>query len=163
MNNEPQWDKDKVREIIASLCHKEGALLPILHAVQQAQGYIPKEAIPIIAQALSQTAAEIHGVISFYDDFRLSPVGKHLIQICRAEACQARGARRLEEHAKAVLNIDYHGTTLDREFTLKPVYCLGNCACGPSVRVNDDVLADVSPTKFDRLINKLTTTVIELS
>jgi formate dehydrogenase subunit gamma len=163
MNNALQWDQQAVIDIVHSLHLKEGALLPILHAIQDSQGYIPKASIPIIAKALNQAVAEIHGVISFYEDFRTAPVGQHVIQLCRAEACQARGARQLEAHAKASLKIDYHNTTADKEFTLLPVYCLGNCACGPSIKVNNDVVAAVSPEKFDAITSKLTTYVVELN
>ena len=163
MNKDQKWDEEKVNEILSSLRDKEGALLPILHAIQTTQGYIPKGAIPAIAQALHQTVAEIHGVISFYEDFRTEPTGRNIIQICRAEACQARGARQLEQHAKQKLSIDFHGTTPDQEFTLQPAYCLGNCACGPSLRVNNDIVAEVHPEKFDALLSKLTTYVVELS
>ena len=163
MSNAPQWDQQAVIDIVQHLQHKEGALLPILHAVQNSQGFIPKASLAIIAKALNQTVAEIHGVISFYEDFRTEPVGKHVIQICRAEACQARGARQLEAHAKASLKVDYHNTTIDKEFTLLPVYCLGNCACGPSIRINDDIIADVSTEKFDAITSRLTTYIVELS
>lgn len=167
MNNTQQKAKQRdnraVSEIIQSLSKKDGALLPILHAIQNARGYIPKELIPMIADALHQTSAEIHGVISFYHHFRTTPPGKHVVQICRAEACQSRGSRSLENHAKETLNVSYYTTTADREFTLEPVYCLGNCACGPSIRVNDDVIAEVTPKKFDAIVSKLTTHVVELN
>jgi formate dehydrogenase subunit gamma len=162
MSNAPEWDKRAIIDIVQSLFHKKGALLPILHAIQGSQGYIPKASVPIIAKALNQTVAEVHGVISFYEDFRTSPVGQNVIQICRAEACQARGSRQLEQHVKTSLKIDYHHTTPDKEFTLLPVYCLGNCACGPSIRVNDDIIAEVSPQKFDTIADMLTTYIVEL-
>lgn len=162
MNELTQWDPQAVQEVIASLQHKPGALLPILHAIQNSQGYIPAESLPMIATALHQTRAEIHGVITFYHHFRMTPPGRHSLEVCRAEACQARGSRALEAHVKAKLGIDYHNTTTDREFSLEPVYCLGNCACGPSIRVGDDIVGRVTPDKFDQLVDELTTVALEI-
>ena len=130
-----------------------GALLPILHAVQDALGFIPDGAIAQIAHGLNLSRAEVHGVVSFYHYFRTHPVGRNIVYLCRAEACQALGARALEMHAKKSLGIDFHGTTADGAVTLEPVYCLGNCACGPSVLVNADELhARVTPESFDALV-----------
>jgi len=162
MNHTPSWDSKAVLEVINDLKHKPGALLPILHGIQDSQGYIPPAAVPQIAEALQQTAAEIHGVISFYHHFRTNPPGRQVVQICRAEACQAVGSRQLEAHAKEQLGIDYHGTTPDQEITLEPVYCLGNCACGPSVRVDDHIIGRVTPEKFDALVEELTTQAVEV-
>jgi len=148
-----------LREMIESVVElhrgKIGALLPILHSVQDQLGHIPSEAVPMIARELSLSRAEIQGVIGFYHDFRTEPVGEHIIHICRAEACQAMGARELEEYATKRLGVSYGGTTADGKFTLQPVYCLGNCACSPSVRINDDLHARVSKPKFDELISAL--------
>ncbi|WP_158965567.1 formate dehydrogenase subunit gamma [Paraglaciecola sp. L3A3] len=163
MSDVSSWDPQAVKDIIDSLRGMPGALLPILHAIQDSQGYIPKDSVPIIASALNQTSAEIHGVISFYHHFRTSKPGNHVIQLCRAEACQARGARELEKHAKSSLNLDYHGTTTDQEFTLEPVYCLGNCSNGPNIQINDEIFARVSNTKFDQLLEQKTTYIVELS
>lgn len=133
---------------------RPGALLPLLHAVQEALGYVPGAAVPLIAHALNLTRAEVHGVISFYHYFRSTPPGRHLVQICRAEACQALGARALEAHAKQALGIGFHETTADGAITLEPVYCLGNCGCGPSVLIDtDDLHARVTPEKFDALMH----------
>ena len=156
------WTPDMIRDEVDALKHKRGALLPILHAVQNRFGYIPEGAVAIIAKALQQTRAEVHGVISFYHHFRTHPVGSKVIHLCRAEACQAMGGRALETHIKARLGVDYHGTTADNEFTLEPVYCLGNCACAPSIRVNDDIHGRVTPQKFDRLADKLTTATLDI-
>ena len=128
MSDKAKWDPQTVQRIIASLQHKPGALLPILHGIQDALGYIPPDSVPMIADALLQTRAEIHGVITFYHHFRLTPPGRIKLEVCRAEACQARGSRHLETYVKEKLGIDYHHTTLDKEFSLEPVYCLGNCA-----------------------------------
>lgn len=132
-----------------------GALLPVLHSVQDKLGFIPTEAVPLIAGALNLSRAEIHGVMSFYHDFRSEPPGEHVVHLCRAEACQAMGALNLEQHARERLGIEFGETTQDGLFTLEPVYCLGNCACSPSIRVNDEIHARVTPDKFDELIARL--------
>ena len=134
---------------------KIGALLPVLHSIQDKLGHVPQEAIVMIARAMSLSRAEIHGVMSFYHDFRSEPAGEHIVHLCRAEACQAMGARELEQHARDRLGIDYGETTPDGLFTLEPVYCLGNCACSPSLRVNDDLHARVTAETFDELIEQM--------
>lgn len=145
----------RLSRILEQLSSLEGALLPILHQVQDEFGYLPAEAVPLIASALNLSRAEVHGVISFYHEFRSEPCGRHLVQLCRAEACQAMGARNLEAHAKQRLGIDFGETTADGEVTLEPVYCLGNCACSPSVRIGDKVYARVDAQRFDQLIDQL--------
>ena len=155
-------DREKASQIIARLQHKPGALLPILHDIQEELGFVPGDIVPLIADALGQTRAEIHGVISFYHEFRTHPPGCHTLQICRAEACQARGSRALEHYAKQRLGVDYHQTTVDGEITLEPVYCLGNCACGPTVRVGNRIVGRVDQQRFDQLIDELTTVAVEL-
>ena len=132
-----------------------GGLLPLLHAIQTAIGYVPAESVAEIAAALNLSRAEVHGVISFYHDFRSEPAGRHVLQICRAEACQAMGSRALEAHAKNTLGIDYGDTTADGATSLQPVYCLGNCACSPSVRIDDDVHARVDAERLDALLAAL--------
>jgi formate dehydrogenase subunit gamma len=132
-----------------------GPLLPILHEIQHTLGHVPPEAVPLIGRALNLSRAEIHGVVGFYPDFRSEPPGEHTVQICRAEACQAVGARDLERHAKQRLGIGYGETTADGRITLEAVYCLGNCACSPSLRVNDDLHARVTADAFDALIESL--------
>lgn len=154
---------DTVETIVTSLKHKPGALLPILHGIQDHFGYIPDDAIPVIARALRITAADVYGVVSFYHYFRSEQPGRHVVELCRAEACQARGARALESHAKARLGVDYGQTTTDRSITLKPVYCLGNCATGPSVRVGEQIKGRMDPARFDRLVDDLTTYKLELN
>lgn len=154
---------DLINNIIKSLKDKPGALLPILHAIQNATGYIPKESIKLIGFALNQTPAEIYGVITFYHYFRTSPPANHSIQICRAEACQARGSRQLEQHVKDKLNIDYKGKTADGEFDLSAVYCLGNCSRGPTISINNTVFGSVTNKKFDEITERLSTYVVELN
>jgi len=134
---------------------KVGTLLPVLHSIQDKLGHVPKEAVPMIAQAMNLSRAEIHGVMTFYHDFRSEPSGENIIHLCRAEACQAMGARELEQHVMESLGIGYGETTADGLVTLEPVYCLGNCACTPSIRINDEIHARVSSEKFDDLLTRL--------
>lgn len=129
-----------------------GALLPILHAIQDALGFVPEAAVPAIANELNQSRAEVHGTLSFYHYFRTRPSGRHVVYVCRAEACQSMGARDLERHARQRLGIDFHETTSDGEFTLEPVYCLGNCACSPSVLIDKTLHGRVDAERFDALL-----------
>jgi formate dehydrogenase subunit gamma len=145
-------DPGRVRELVDRHGGRPGALLPILHDVQRQFGYVPDEAVPVIAKALNLSRAEVHGVITFYHWFRRKPGGRQVLYVCRAEACQAMGARELENHAKARLQVDFHETTADGRFTLEPIYCLGNCACSPAVMIDEDVHGRVTPEKFDELI-----------
>ena len=132
---------------------RPGALLPILHAIQDALGWIPPDAVAVIANDLNQTRAEVHGVVTFYHHFRATRPGRHVVRLCRAEACQALGARELETHAKRMLGIDFHQTTADGAITLEPVYCLGNCGCGPSLLLDDEELhARVTTDAFDAIV-----------
>lgn len=149
---EQHWDLDTVRGIIAETKTKPGALLPILHGIQDALGYVPPDSVPLIASELNLSRAEVHGVISFYHYFRDTPPGKRTIYLCRAEACQAMGSDALESHAKQSLGIDYHDTTADGAFSLEPVYCLGNCACSPSIMIDKEVHGRVSPERFDEIV-----------
>ncbi|MBF9060227.1 formate dehydrogenase subunit gamma [Rhodobacterales bacterium HKCCSP123] len=126
----------EIDAIISAHLHLEGPLLPILHALQEVFGCVPSEAHGPIADALNITRAELHGVISFYHDFRDKPAGVHVVKICRAEACQAVGANALSEAVLGNLGLDWHGTTADGRVTVEPVYCLGLCACGPAAMVD---------------------------
>lgn len=130
----------------------EGPLLPILHAVQAEFGFIPNDVIQLIADELNITRAEVHGVITFYHDFRDAPAGKHIVKICRAEACQSVGANALSERAFEKLGVDWHGTTANGAVTLEPVYCLGLCACGPAAMVDGKVVGRVDAAKLDKLL-----------
>jgi formate dehydrogenase subunit gamma len=140
---------------VAQLKDEPGALLPVLHAIQDALGYVPEDAVPLIAEGLNLSRAEVHGVISFYHYFRTAPSGRHVIYVCRAEACQAMNGRSLEAHAKDRLGVGLHGTTADHAFTLEPVYCLGNCACSPSVMVDGQVYGRVTPDRFDEIVREV--------
>ncbi len=127
---------DRIAEILEAHQGLEGPLLPILHAIQAAFGYVPDTAIPQIAKALMLSKAEVHGVISFYHDFREKPAGRHVLKLCRAEACQTVGADAVADRIKRALGIDWHETTADGRVTLEPVFCLGLCACGPAAMVD---------------------------
>jgi len=145
--------QSSVLDACARLKDLPGALLPIFHAVQEALGYVPKDAVPLIARQLNLSLAEVHGTLSFYHYFRKEPAGRHVVHLCRAEACQAVGAVELEAHAKQTLGIDFHGTTIDGAISLEPVYCLGNCALGPSVMIDDELKGRVSAQRFDALMD----------
>jgi len=147
--------QEMVEAAVAAHRDRIGALLPVLHEVQDKLGYVPGDAVSMIASALHLSRAEVHGVISFYHDFRTEPPGEHMVHICRAEACQAMGARELERHVGERLGIGLGQTTADGLVTLEPVYCLGNCACAPSIRINDEIHARVTPEKFNGLIDGL--------
>ena len=144
----------QVREIAARHVARPGGLLPALHAVQDELGYVPPESVPTLADLFNLSRAEVHGVISFYHLFRTTPPGRRTLYLCRAEACQAMGARALEEHAMECLGIGFHETTADRRFSLEPIYCLGNCACSPAVMIDDCVHGRVTPEGFDALLEE---------
>ncbi|MFS8147294.1 formate dehydrogenase subunit gamma [Rhizobium sp. BR 249] len=129
----------RTRSIVADLRFLEGPLLPILHEVQEEFGYVPQEALPVIAEELNLSRAEVHGVMTFYHDYRDHPAGRHLLKLCRAEACQSMGGDAVAERVKKLLGIDFHQTTLDGSVTLEPVYCLGLCACAPAAMLDGEV------------------------
>lgn len=132
--------KDRLTEILDAHRGMEGALLPILHAVQASFGHVPEAALPIIAADQGISRAEAHGVMSFYHDFREKPAGRHVLKLCRAEACQAVGADALAEAVKAKLGLDWHETAKDGSVTLEPIFCLGLCACGPAALVDGQLV-----------------------
>ncbi len=141
--------RDAVLAATGRLKQEPGALLPVLHAVQEALGYVPAEAVPLIADELNLSRADVHGVISFYHYFRSEPAGRRVLYLCRAESCQAVGGAELERHVKARLGVDYHQTTADGAYTLEPVYCLGNCACSPAFMAEGELHGRVTPERFD--------------
>jgi formate dehydrogenase subunit gamma len=147
-------ERAAVESAIQRFGQEPGPLIVVLHAVQDALGYIPPAAIPEIASGLNLSRAEVHGVVTFYHYFRTSPHGRHVVQICRAEACQARGGAALEAHAQKRLGIGFDQTTSDGGTTLEAVYCLGNCATGPSVRMDGRMYSNVTPERFDALIGR---------
>jgi formate dehydrogenase subunit gamma len=144
--------KDQIDLILRDCAKRPGSLLIVLHAVQQEFGYVPEEAVPLIAAGLNLSRAEVHGVLSFYHHFRRAPRGRHLVQVCRAESCLAMQGESLVAHAKQRLQIDFHETTEDGRFSLDAVYCLGNCACSPAIMIDDEPYGRVSPERFDALI-----------
>lgn len=145
----PKEIRAAVLEVTDRLKDLPGALLPVLHGVQEALGYVPEDAVPLIAREMNLSRADVHGVISFYHFFRSHPSGRRVIYVCRAESCQAMGAVTLEKHIKQRLGVDFHQTTADGAYTLEPVYCLGNCACSPAIMVDDELQGRVTPARFD--------------
>jgi formate dehydrogenase subunit gamma len=141
-----------ISAIVAELKDKPGALLPILHRIQEEAGYVPEDVVPILAQELNLTRAEVHGVVTFYHDFRRTPPGRHILRICQAESCQATGSEALTDHARKHLGINLHETTADAQFTLEPVYCLGNCACSPAVMIDGEVFGRVTPERLREIV-----------
>ncbi len=133
----------------------EGALLPLMHAIQDDIGYIPEEVYPQISKALALSVAEVHGFVTFYHHFRTHPVGKHVLQVCRAESCQAMGSEKLEADIKKQLGVDYHETTSDGQVTLLPVYCLGNCACSPAVMMDEELYGRVDAQLVAELVSEV--------
>ena len=152
MQTYEQWNAERAAEIISEYTAREGATLIILQALQDAFGYVPEPAIPMVADALNLSRAEVHGVFTFYHDLRNEPAGRHVLKLCRAEACQAMGSRALENYARKKLGVDFHETTADGRFSLEPVYCLGNCACSPAVMVDETVHGRVTPQKLDEIL-----------
>jgi len=143
-----------IREITEAYAEVPGALLPILHEIQDRLGYVPESALPIVAAALNLSRAEVHGVVSFYHLFRRTPPGRKTIYLCRAEACQAMGARELEAQLKERLGIDFHETTADERYSLEPIYCLGNCACSPALMIDETVHGRVTAERLDGLLGE---------
>lgn len=133
----------------------DGAALPILHALQHEFGYVDREAIPLIAHALNLSRAEVHGIASFYHDFREAPPGRHLLKLCRAEACQSMGADALAEVAREKLRIGWGETTADGRVTLEPVFCLGLCACAPAAMLDGRVFGALDDSKLGALIDQV--------
>jgi len=146
------WDKEVALLRIQAELHREGALLPILHALQEEFGYIDEAAEPLIAEALNITRAEVHGVVTFYHDFRRQPAGRHVLKLCRAEACQAAGGDPLAARAEARLGVAMGTTAPDGSVSLEPVYCLGLCAVAPSAMLDGRVIARLDEKRLDALL-----------
>ena len=142
----------RLRTIIERHASQPGGLLPALHALQHELGYLPPVIVAEIAGGFNISRADVHGVISFYPDFRSEPAGRHILRVCRAEACQAMGGEALAQHARDTLACDFHATTADGVFTLEPVYCLGLCAQSPAVMLDGEPHARLSPNKLDELL-----------
>jgi formate dehydrogenase subunit gamma len=146
------WDAVRGEEIIGEHARLEGATMVILHALQEAFGYVPETAIPMIAQALNLSRAEVHGVFTFYHDFRREPAGRHVLRLCRAEACQAAGGDALAARAEARLGIAIGNTTADDRVTLEPIYCLGLCATAPSAMLDGRIVGRLDEAGLDALV-----------
>lgn len=145
---------ETVKAICAEHGNRQDALIEILHDVQGGIGHVPEAAVEPLAACLNLSRADVHGVITFYHDFHRSPRGRNVIRICRAEACQANGCETLAVHAREVLGVDFGGTTADGEFTLESVYCLGNCALGPSLMIGGNLHARVDAERFSTLVRE---------
>jgi formate dehydrogenase subunit gamma len=141
-----------VNNALQKCAAEPGPLLEILHAVQDQLGHVPADAVPLIADALNLSRAEVHGVVSFYHHFRGERPGTTVVQLCRAEACQSMNAEAVERRARELLGLDFGQTTADGRVTLEAVYCLGNCACAPSMMVNGELHGRVTPARFDELV-----------
>ncbi|MEU4131110.1 formate dehydrogenase subunit gamma [Streptomyces wuyuanensis] len=144
--------EDRVRAIVAAHRGERGALLPVLHSVKEELGYVDPAVIPVLAAELNLSRADVHGVVTFYEDFRQSPPGRRTVRICRAEACQAVGAANVAERARNRLGVSFGETTSDGEITLDQVFCLGNCALGPAVEVDGRLYGRVTPERLDALL-----------
>nr|WP_228932898.1 formate dehydrogenase subunit gamma [Roseibium aggregatum] len=145
---------EQISAVMEDFITLEGPLLPMLHGLQAEFGYVPQAAVELIAEALNLSKAEVHGVISFYHDFRKAPAGRHVVKICRAEACQAVGGEALGEAVLAKLGLDWHGTTRNGAVTLEPVYCLGLCACAPAAMVDGKVIGRVTEDRMTRILQE---------
>jgi formate dehydrogenase subunit gamma len=145
--------REAVLRVVAGLRTRPGPLLEILHGVQTALGFIPPDAVPLLAAELNLSRAEVHGVVTFYHHFRSTVPGRRTVRLCQAEACQSMGALQLAEHVKKRLGVDFHQTTADGQYTLEPVYCLGNCACSPALMIDEELQGRVTPDSFDALIS----------
>jgi formate dehydrogenase subunit gamma len=149
----PPADEARILAAVERHRHRDGPLIEVLHDVQADFGCIPSGAVPVIARALNLSRAEVHGVVSFYHHFRTRAPGRHVLQICRAESCQAAGGRAIESHAQKRLGVGFGGTTADGRFTLEAVYCLGLCACSPAAMLDDEVHGRVTTASLDALID----------
>lgn len=143
---------------VKAICLRHGrrpdALLEILHELQHERGYVPKEAVPSIAEVLNISRAEVHGVITFYHDFRSEPAGRCVVELCRAEACQALGSEEMAADVEKRLKVKSDETRADRQVTRKTVYCFGNCALGPSATVNGKLYGQLTAERVEALVKK---------
>lgn len=150
------WDANRAREIIDGHLGLEGPALPILHALQAAFGHVPREAVPMVASALNISRAEMHGIVTFYHDFREEPAGEHVVKVCRAESCQARGGREIGDRIAELLGLKWYETSADGRVTLEPVYCLGLCTLGPNAMVDDKPVVRIDKVGAERLVEEVT-------
>jgi len=141
--------------VIATFEGLEGPLLPILHGIQEEFGYVPSESLPVIAEALNISKAEVHGVVTFYHDYRKHPAGRHVLKLCRAEACQSVGGDAMAERIQQLLGIGFHETAKDGSVTLEPVYCLGLCACAPSAMLDGEVIGRLDAERLMAIVEEI--------
>ncbi|NGN44149.1 formate dehydrogenase subunit gamma [Mesorhizobium sp. CGMCC 1.15528] len=141
--------------IIDEMKALEGPLLPILHEIQEEFGHVPAETLPIIAKALNISNAEVHGVVTFYHDYRNHPAGRHVLKVCRAEACQSMGGDAIAAQISQALGIGFHETTKDNSVTLEPVYCLGLCACAPAAMLDGEVIGRLDADKIEEIVQEV--------
>jgi len=138
--------------IIDEMKALEGPLLPILHEIQEEFGHVPAETLPLIATALNISKAEVHGVVTFYHDYRNHPAGRHVLKVCRAEACQSMGGDAIAAQISQALGIGFHETAKDNSVTLEPVYCLGLCACAPAAMLDGEVIGRLDADKIEEIV-----------
>ncbi len=146
------WTADRTVEIARAHAGREGPLLPILHEIQETFGHVPEAAVPVVAEVLNLSRAEVHGVVSFYHDFRAAPAGRHVVKLCRAEACQAAGGHRMSARLQDALGIGFGETKADGTVTLDAVYCLGLCACAPAAMVDGRLRGRLDETALDDIL-----------
>jgi formate dehydrogenase subunit gamma len=147
----------RTASVIEEMKGLEGPLLPILHGIQHEFGHVPPETLPQIAEALNISNAEVHGVVSFYHDYRNHPAGRHVLKICRAEACQSVGGDALAERIQQLLGIGFHETAKDGSVTLEPVYCLGLCACAPAAMLDGEVIGRLDADRLEEIASEVRT------
>jgi formate dehydrogenase subunit gamma len=155
MSDFQAWDEQRCGEIIASHSARAGAALPILHALQEAFGHVPRAAVPMVADALNLSRAEVHGVVTFYHEFRDAPPGAHILKLCRAEACQSMGGEELAAETREQLRVGWHETTADGKITLEPVFCLGLCACAPAAMIDGNVHGGLDRARLRVLLDEM--------
>jgi len=149
------WNTERASTIIAAHKDQDGAALPIFHALQDVFGFVPEEAIPMVAEALNLSRAEMYGTVTFYHDFRKEPPGRRVLKLCRAESCQAAGGEALAARAEDKLGVKFGETTADYRVTLEPVYCLGLCHSSPAALLDHDrVVGMLDETKLDALLKE---------
>jgi formate dehydrogenase subunit gamma len=155
------WDLDKAREAVLEYAGRTGGVMIALHRIQEIFGYIDDSAMPMLGKVFNLSRAEVHGIASFYHDFKREKPGRYTVKVCQAEACQAMGSEKLTEEIKAFLGADFHETSADGNFTLEPVYCLGNCACSPNIMIDTQTYGRVSIDGFKSLASTLAKAVNE--
>ncbi len=155
IDGQQPWNEARLRAIVAEHRNLEGPLLPILHAVQDAFGYVPQPALPILASELNLSRAEVHGVVTFYHDYRAQPAGRQVLKICRAEACQSMGCEALVRRAEARLGVECGNTTANDQVTLEAVYCLGLCAMSPAAMIDGEPVARLNAAKLENLLSEI--------